>query len=117
MEKVITKSRGKSEAYTPDSLVNEILDLLPTESWIEGKTFCDPECGTGQFLVAVVQRKLALGHTNVLNTIYGTDIMLDNVDKCKDRLLTVCGDTELNRAIVRLNIRCEDTLEYDYSYT
>ena len=117
MEKVTTKSRGKSEAFTPDNLVVEILDSLPGDSWIEGKTFIDPECGTGQFLAEVARRKLELGHTYVLGTIHGTDIMQDNVDECRERLLEIFGDTDENRAIVQFNIRCEDTLVYDYSYT
>lgn len=116
MEKVETKRRGKSEAYTPDSLVNEILNQLPAEVWEEGKTFIDPECGTGQFLVEVARRKIALGHEDVAETIYGTDIMQDNVDECRRRLLGVCGDDTLNRTYVYLNIQCENTLEYDYSY-
>jgi type I restriction-modification system DNA methylase subunit len=116
MEKVRTKDRGKSEAFTPNILVNEILDSLPDTTWVEGKTFLDPECGTGNFLVAIAERKLELGHNSILDTIYGTDIMQDNVDECRERLLTVCGDTKLNRSIVKQNIRCENTLEYDYSY-
>ena len=116
MEKVTTKSRGKSEAYTPDSLVVKILDSLPEDAWIEGKTFIDPECGTGQFLVGVAKRKIELGHTYVLGTIHGTDIMQDNVDECRERILKICGDTDVNRAIVQFNIRCEDALIYDYNY-
>ena len=39
--------------YTPDWTVNLMLDKL---SSFEGKTICDPSCGDGQFLVAVVER-------------------------------------------------------------
>lgn len=105
-----------SEAFTPSDLVNEILDSLPNDVWDDGKTFIDPECGIGQFLVAVAARKLALGHVSVLETIFGTDIMSDNVSECRERLLSICGDTEENRAIVTFNIRCENTLTYDYIY-
>ena len=105
-----------SEAYTPANLVAEMLDSFPDEVWIEGKTFCDPECGPGNFLVAIIERKLILGHTYALDTLYGVDIMQDNVDECRERLLNICGDTNMNRAIVQHNIRCEDALEYDFSF-
>lgn len=115
MEKVITKRRGMSEAYTPTELVREILDSLPDELWEEGKTFVDPECGIGQFLVEVAKIKLSLGHTNVLETIYGTDIMEDNVIECRARLLGVCGDTTENRECVARNIKQGDALTYNYA--
>ena len=110
MEKVITRKRGQGEAYTPDDLVNDILDNLPSDVWEEGKTFTDPECGIGQFLVAIAIRKKELGHKNVLTTIFGSDIMQDNVEECRARLLAICGDTKANRALVEVNIRCADIL-------
>lgn len=96
---------------TPDKVVNEILDHLPLDVWIEGKTFIDPECGTGQFLMAVAERKITHGHANALESIYGTDISSEKIDKCRANLLAICGDTVENRVIVNNNIRCEDILQ------
>ena len=47
------KARQKqtAEIFTPDYLVNEMLDQLPKTVWEENKTFCDPACGNGQFLI------------------------------------------------------------------
>ena len=95
---------------TPDKVVNQILDHLPTDVWTDGKTFIDPECGTGQFLIAVAKRKTMLGHANALESIYGTDISSKKVDVCKANLLAICGDTVENRATVNNNVRCEDSL-------
>lgn len=105
------------EVFTPTKLVLEILSQLPLEAWEEGKTYLDPTCGNGQFLAAVLIIKQSLGHRNPLATIYGVDIMQDNVDECRQRLINIAGDTPENWAIVRNNIRCENGLTYDYSFT
>lgn len=101
---------------TPNIVVEDILESLPMDAWEEGKTFVDPECGTGQFLVAVAKRKLELGHKHVLSTIYGTDIIQDKIDECRTRLLNVCGTADENKEIILRNIRCENALEYDFKF-
>lgn len=104
------------EVFTPTELVLEVLSHLSSAVWGEGKTYLDPTCGNGQFLAAVLIIKMELGHTNPLSTIYGVDIMKDNVKDCRQRLIDIAGDTPSNWEIVRNNIRCEDGLEYDYSF-
>lgn len=105
------------EVFTPTELVLEILDQLPDQVWEDGKTYLDPTAGNGQFLAAVLIIKMELGHKNPLSTIYGVDIMQDNVDECRQRLIDIAGDTPENWDIVRNNIRCEDGLKYDYSFS
>ena len=116
----LTKSKerikGRGEVFTPVELVLEILDQLPPEVWIEGKTYLDPTVGTGNFLAAVLIIKQELGHKNPLSTIYGVDIMQDNVNECQQRLIDIAGNTPENWKIVENNIRCKDGLEYNYSF-
>ena len=89
------KARKKTSAedFTPLKLVNEILDRLSIDSnnevWKEDKTFVDPACGNGNFLIEVLKRKLKLKHDPIiaLSTIYGADIMLDNINECRLRLI------------------------------
>ena len=104
------------EVFTPSELVIEMLEKLPDDNWEDGKTFLDPTCGNGQFLAAVAIVKQSLDHKSVLSSIYGVDLMQDNVDECKERLLDIVGDTAENRAIVDANILCKDGLKYDYSF-
>ena len=104
------------EVFTPTPLVLEILEELPVTVWEPAKTYLDPTCGNGQFLAAVLIIKMALGHTDALSTIYGVDLMQDNVDECRQRLIDIAGDTPANWKIVKHNIRCEDGLTYDYSF-
>ena len=104
------------EVFTPTELVLEILDQLPDQVWEDGKTYLDPTCGNGQFLAAVLIIKISLGHRNALSSIYGVDLMRDNVDECRQRLIDIAGDTPANRKIVEHNILCKDGLTYDYSF-
>lgn len=104
------------EVFTPTPLVQEILDQLdPTLFTDPTKTFLDPSCGDGQFLGEVLIRKIENGSTfeQALSTIYGVDMMQDNVDLCRERLL--CGREDL-RHIVERNIVCHDALTYDYTF-
>jgi hypothetical protein len=112
------KSRVKAtgEVFTPTSLVQKILDELPQELFQDpAKTYLDPSCGDGQFLSEVLIRKLEhrQNFEQALSTIYGIDLMPDNVKLCQDRLL--CGREDL-RHIVEKNIVCADALRYHYRF-
>jgi hypothetical protein len=97
-------------------LVREILSQIDTKQFVDiNKTFLDPSCGDGQFLGEVLIRKMENGSTfeQALSTVYGVDLMQDNIDLCRERLL--CGQEHL-RHIVERNIVCHDALTYDYSF-
>ena len=56
------------------------------------KTFLEPACGNGNFLVEIFRRKLLICETPLdglvgLRSIYGIDILPDNVEEVKSRLL------------------------------
>jgi len=108
--------KATGEVFTPTPLVQEILDKLNPDLFKDPtKTFIDPTCGDGQFLGEVLIRKVENGidFGTALSTIYGVDLMQDNVDLCRERLL--CGREDF-RHIVEKNIVCADGLEYDYSF-
>jgi type I restriction-modification system DNA methylase subunit len=91
--------QSTAEYFTPTELVQKMLDSLPKELFVDPtKTFIDPACGDGQFLGEVLIKKLENGIDLIvaLSTIYGVDIMRDNVDLCKKRLgggNIIMGDT------------------------
>ena len=112
------KSRVKAtgEVFTPTPLVQKILNQIPKETFTDtSKTFLDPSCGDGQFLGEVIIRKIENGSTfeQALSTTYGVDLMQDNVELCRERLL--CGREDL-RHIVEQNIVCADALRYHYRF-
>ena len=116
------------EVFTPTPLVNIMLDGLPPEDFIDStKTFCDPACGDGQFLVEVIRRKLDNGASlyQASSTTYGVDLMEDNIELCKRRLLKILMNyseragmgRELDDDVIDTithNIVCSDALLWDF---
>ena len=116
VDREVARVKATGEVFTPTPLVQEILDHLdPTLFTDPTKTFIDPACGDGQFLSEVLIRKLEadIPLEVALTTIYGVDLMPDNVKLTQDRLL--CGQEHL-RHIVDNNIVNADALTYDYTF-
>jgi len=111
-----SRVKATGEVFTPTPLVEEILDKMNPELFKDPtKTFLDPSCGDGQFLASVLYRKLQNGieFETALGTIFGVDLMEDNVELCRERLL--CGREDL-RHIVEQNSVCADSLRYHYRF-
>jgi hypothetical protein len=77
------------EVFTPEHLVEKMLDMLPEDAWDKSKLWLEPTCGTGNFVVAIIKRKLSKGFTplEAVNTTYGMDIMPDNIAECRKRIV------------------------------
>jgi type I restriction-modification system DNA methylase subunit len=111
-----SRIKSNGEFFTPTPLVEEILDKMDAKLFVDpSSTFLDNSCGDGQFLASVLYRKLINGidFETALSTVYGVDLMQDNVDLCRERLL--CGREDL-RHIVEQNIVCADALTYNYCF-
>ena len=116
IERDQSRVKSTAEVFTPTQLVQKCLNEFPDEFWGNcNHTVCDNSCGDGQFLGEVLIRKMEHGSTfeQALATIYGVDLMQDNVDLCRERLL--CGREDL-RHIVEKNIVCHDALTYNYTF-
>ena len=116
VERKQARVKATGEIFTPTPIVEEILDGMPQELFTDPtKTVLDPSCGDGQFLASALYRKIENGidFETALSTIYGVDLMEDNVALCRERLL--CGREDL-RHIVEKNIVCHDAQTYDYSF-
>jgi hypothetical protein len=108
--------KATGEVFTPTELVRKILEQIPLEQFQDPtKTFLDNSCGDGQFLGEVLIRKMENGSTfeQALSTTYGVDLMIDNVDLCRERLL--CGREDL-RHVVEQNIYQADALKFSYEF-
>jgi type I restriction-modification system DNA methylase subunit len=124
--KEIREARKKqtAEVFTPPELCNEMLDKLPAEVWASvEKTFLDNSCGNGNFLVEIYKRKVDILHfdpVESLKSVYGVDLMADNVQECQHRLIELAiayGIAEnVARAIVGRNIVRHNALTYDYEF-
>jgi len=103
------------EVFTPSDLVEDILNNLPLDSWTDpSKTFLEPSCGDGNFLIVLKQRLMSHGHSErqVLSRLYAVDLMADNVEECKNRL----DPYNQHRDILDKNIVCMNGLSYHYRF-
>lgn len=94
------------EVYTAKREVNAMLDLVKQETERIESRFLEPACGTGNFLAEVLKRKLRIvekryGKSQLeyerysflaVTSIYGIDILEDNVLKCRKRLFEIFCD-------------------------
>lgn len=115
VERDKVRIKQTEEIFTPDWLVDQCIDDLvrsdPTAFLKPLAIFEDPCCGDGQILAGVLIRKMRAGtdFETALKSLRGIDIMIDNVQLCRERLL--CGQTHLI-ALVEKNIVCADALRY-----
>lgn len=94
-------------------------DLIPSEIWDNiDSTFLEPTCGNGNFLVEILERKLARCKSEddglrAIKSIYGIDIMQDNVLESRKRLKEIY-EQKFNSNIddiLEHNIICGDSLQ------
>jgi hypothetical protein len=104
-KQVVSKKRvsDHGEVYTANREVNAMLDLVKQETERIDSRFLEPACGTGNFLAEVLQRKLRVVKTRyrksqleyernsviAVSSIYGIDILEDNVIECRKRLFDI----------------------------
>lgn len=94
------------EVFTPPWLVEKMLDLVRGETERIDARFLEPACGSGNFLVPVLQRKLAavemkFGKSDfekrhyallALMCCYGIELLPDNIAECRTNMLEVFAD-------------------------
>lgn len=94
------------EVFTPPWLVEKMLDLVKGETERIDSRFLEPACGSGNFLVPILQRKLAAveakyGKSNfekrhyallALSSVYGIELLADNIKECRANMLDVFAD-------------------------
>ncbi len=104
-KQVVSKKRvvDHGEVLTGKREVNAMLDLVKQETERIESRFLEPACGTGNFLAEVLERKLNVVETRygksrleyernaivALSSIYGIDILEDNVMECRKRLFDI----------------------------
>lgn len=92
------KTRG--EVFTNEREVKAMCDLVKDETERIDSRFLEPACGDGNFLAEILTRKLEVvkrkykkspldyekNSVLAISSVYGVDIMFDNVLACRDRL-------------------------------
>jgi len=130
--------RQHGEVFTAEREVKAMCDLVKDETERIDSRFLEPACGDGNFLAEILMRKLAVvkrkyGRSYLdyeknavlaASSIYGVDILLDNVLACRERMFAIwdkeykavckkdCNDQtrEAVKFIFSLNIVCGNAL-------
>src|ERR1700694_2181559 len=111
MEAAVVRTKKRvadhGEVLTGQREVNAMLDLVNQETERIDSRFLEPACGDGNFLTMILERQLAVvvkryGRSHLdferysviaVSSIYGIDILLDNVRDCRRRLFEVLDAT------------------------
>jgi hypothetical protein len=108
MKHVKSKQRvaDHGEVFTPAWLVEDMLDLVKDETQRIDARFLEPACGSGNFLVVVLRRKLAAVDARYganeferrhyallgLMCVYGIELLADNIAECRANLLEILAE-------------------------
>lgn len=108
MNHVKSKQRvaDHGEVFTPEWMVEAMLDLVKDETERIDSRFLEPACGSGNFLVQILRRKLAAvelkyGRSNfekrhyallALMCTYGIELLADNIAECRANMLETLAD-------------------------
>lgn len=110
------------EVFTPEWMVEAMLDLVKDEAERIDSRVLEPACGSGNFLVEVLRRKLAgvelkFGRADfdkrqyallALMCTYGIELLEDNIAECRANLLEILA--------AYLNLTASDDLYRAASY-
>jgi hypothetical protein len=106
----LIKSRKRvadhGEVFTPPWMVEAMLDLVQGETERIDSRFLEPACGSGNFLVRVLQRKLGAvelkfaksefekRHYTLLALMctYGIELLVDNIAECRANMLEIVAE-------------------------
>ncbi|MBX7132046.1 MAG: hypothetical protein K1X67_05130 [Fimbriimonadaceae bacterium] len=114
------------EVLTGEREVKAMLDLVEQETARIESRFLEPACGTGNFLIEILRRKLAVVEARyrssqlewernavfAVSSLYGIDILEDNVEACRARLLGEFRGQYEARFGKRMRPECIETVRF-----
>ena len=130
MEKqVVSRKRvaDHGEVLTAKREVNAMLDLVKQETERIDSRFLEPACGTGNFVTEILERKLhkaeerGYGKTQLeyqrnavlaVSSIYGIDILEDNVVECRKRLFDIFNQKYTSLFKKKAKDQCRNAVKY-----
>ena len=124
-----TRHKKTQEDFTPVEICHLLFEGKDELFSNFKKTFCDPCCGTGNIIRYLLRERLnnckkPIDVYKSLETIYGTELMEDNTEECRQKILYDCMkwsskhnvnliDRKL-MSIIEHNIVCTDSFKWDY---
>lgn len=120
------------EVFTAEREVNAMLDLVKQETERVDSRFLEPACGDGNFLAEILRRKLEAAKKRAIPpkkkkplpmefekqaviavaSIYGVDLMMDNVLACRERLYTIWNKEYETICKKEISEDCRDAVKF-----
>ena len=120
------------EVFTAEREVNAMLDLVKQETERVDSRFLEPACGDGNFLAEILRRKLVAAKKRAIPprkkkplpeeferqsviavaSIYGVDLLLDNVLACRERLFNIWNAEYENICQEKIDENCRDAIRF-----
>lgn len=114
------------EVLTPSHIVNAMLDLVKQETERIDSRFLEPACGTGNFLIEVLRRKLHVVEKRyaksqleyeryavlAVSSLYGIDILADNAAECRQHLFEAFDSAYTGLFGKNAKEACRETVRY-----
>ena len=116
-------ANSTQEFFTPYSIIKRMCDKISYSDWSDpSKTFLEPCLGNGQFYIYIIYNRILHGidWQIALETAYGLELMQDNVDECKERVinllksLDIAFNEDTARDIMNHNIVCHDFFTWNF---
>jgi len=131
MDRQITHKSKKrihdhGEVFTQKREVNAMLDIVKRETERIDSRFLEPACGTGNFLVEILNRKLSVVKTKysknqieyeryaiiAVSSIYGIDLLTDNIKDCVNRLFDIFNAQYFSLYKEKCLEECKNTVRF-----
>lgn len=127
-KQVVSRERvvDRGEVYTGKREVNAMLDLVKQEAERIESRFLEPACGTGNFVTEILERKLRIvgsryGKSQLdyernavlaVSSVYGIDILEDNVVECRKRLFQIFDQEYRSLFKRRTRQECRNAIQF-----
>ena len=123
------RRKSTGEDFTPPEVIDIMLQGQEELFKDFSKSFLDPCIGIGFIYIEVLKKRLEYCKNtddilNAISTMYGTELMSDNVEECKKNIIfeimkfTSEHNMDINESkvmkILNNNIICTDTFKWDY---
>lgn len=108
------------EVFTPEWVVNDMLDMFPEDAFDPEKSFLEPCCGDGVFVLEILRRKFKRcqkrsDYTKALETVWAMDIQAWCVEKTIENVTKLCEETfeitKEERKLIKSRIIQADSLK------
>ena len=120
------------EVFTAEREVNAMLDLVKQETERVDSRFLEPACGDGNFVAEILRRKLEAAKIRAIPpkkkkplpmefekqsviavaSIYGVDLLMDNVETCRNRLYEIWNTEYENICKKEVNDDCREAVKF-----